>query len=117
MARFAEKTYLFIGFDKARSLAEFRLLVKLKSLGLPVPVPVAEPGAAAAANRLPATQVVSTSAPTAEYIPARRESYEPVYGRANQALASYQNTANMPVDSAADSLAGIDPLRRRAQRV
>ncbi|MEO9751094.1 MULTISPECIES: 3-deoxy-D-manno-octulosonic acid kinase [Marinobacter] len=41
MARFAEKTYLFIGFDKARSLAEFRLLVKLKSLGLPVPVPVA----------------------------------------------------------------------------
>ena len=52
--------------------------------------------------------MVPSSAPTAEYIPARRESYEPVYGRANQALASYQNTANMAADSAVDTLAGID---------
>ncbi len=64
--------------------------------------------AGVAATRLPPTQVVATSTPSAEYIPARRESYEPVYGRANQALASYQNTANMPVDSAVDTLAGID---------
>lgn len=59
-------------------------------------------------TRLPAGQMVAASAPSAEYIPARRESYEPVYGRANQALASYQSTANMPVDSAADAIVGID---------
>lgn len=41
MARLAEKTYLFTGFDQARSLAEFRLLGQLRSLGLPVPEAVA----------------------------------------------------------------------------
>lgn len=98
------------GFNPYSSLPErsSRAVANTNGSTAAVPVPGAEPGATAAANRLPATQVVSTSAPTAEYIPARRESYEPVYGRANQALASYQNTANMPVDSAADSLAGID---------
>ena len=60
------------------------------------------------ATRLPPAQVVRTSSPAAEYIPARRESYEPIYGRSNQALASYQSTANMPVDSAADTIVGID---------
>ncbi len=37
MSRLAEKTYLFTGFDQARSLAEFRLLGRLRSMGLPVP--------------------------------------------------------------------------------
>lgn len=41
MARLAEKTYLFTGFDQARSLAEFRLLGQLRSLDLPVPEAVA----------------------------------------------------------------------------
>ncbi|WP_228260858.1 3-deoxy-D-manno-octulosonic acid kinase [Marinobacter orientalis] len=41
MAHLAEKTYLFAGFDQARSLAEFRLLGQLRSLGLPVPEAVA----------------------------------------------------------------------------
>lgn len=40
-ARLTEKTYLFIGFDQARSLAEFRLLGQLRALGLPVPEAVA----------------------------------------------------------------------------
>jgi len=41
MAKLAEKTYLFSSFERARSLAEFRLLVKLRSLGLTVPEPIA----------------------------------------------------------------------------
>lgn len=41
MARLAEKTYLFTGFEHTRSLAEFRLLGRLRSLGLPVPEAVA----------------------------------------------------------------------------
>ncbi|WP_250094201.1 3-deoxy-D-manno-octulosonic acid kinase [Marinobacter sp. ATCH36] len=41
MARLAEKTYLFTGFDQARSLAEFRLLSQLRSRDLPVPEAVA----------------------------------------------------------------------------
>ncbi len=41
MARLAEKTYLFSGFDQTRSLAEFQLLERLRSLGLPVPEAVA----------------------------------------------------------------------------
>lgn len=41
MARFAEKTYLFTGFEQTRSVAEFRLLGRLRSLGLPVPEAVA----------------------------------------------------------------------------
>lgn len=41
MAKFAEKTYLFTGFEHTRSVAEFRLLGRLHSLGLPVPEAVA----------------------------------------------------------------------------
>jgi len=41
MARLAEKTYLFTGFDQARSLAEFRLLSQLRAMDLPVPEAVA----------------------------------------------------------------------------
>lgn len=41
MARLAEKTYLFTGFDQTRSIAELRLMEKLRSLGLPVPEAVA----------------------------------------------------------------------------
>lgn len=37
----AEKTYLFTGFQRTRSLAEFHLLEKLSALALPVPEPVA----------------------------------------------------------------------------
>ncbi len=41
MARLAENTYLFTGYEQARSLAEFRLLGRLRSLDLPVPEAVA----------------------------------------------------------------------------
>lgn len=41
MARLAEKSYWFSGYERARSLAEFRLLTELRSFGLPVPEPVA----------------------------------------------------------------------------
>ena len=41
VARLVEKSYWFSGFARARSLAEFRLLTKLRSFGLPVPEPVA----------------------------------------------------------------------------
>ena len=55
-----------------------------------------------------ATRAVSAIATNVEYIPARRESAEPVHGRANQALASYQSTANLPVDHEAEGVFGID---------
>ncbi|KPQ01939.1 3-deoxy-D-manno-octulosonic acid kinase [Marinobacter sp. HL-58] len=41
MARLAERTYLYAGFDRARSLAEFRILGRLRALDLPVPEAVA----------------------------------------------------------------------------
>lgn len=41
VARLAEKSYFFTGYSGARSLVEFRLLCQLRSLGLPVPAPVA----------------------------------------------------------------------------
>lgn len=41
VARFAKQTYLFTGFHRTRSLAEFQLLRKLRALSLPVPEPVA----------------------------------------------------------------------------
>lgn len=40
-AHFARERYLFLGEDRTRSFRELRLLAKLLSLGLPVPVPVA----------------------------------------------------------------------------
>jgi 3-deoxy-D-manno-octulosonic acid kinase len=41
MAKLVEKTYLFTGFNQARSIMEFRLLEKLILAELPVPEPVA----------------------------------------------------------------------------
>lgn len=40
-ARLSRCSYLFTGFRRSRSLAEFRLLQRLDAQGLPVPVPVA----------------------------------------------------------------------------
>lgn len=54
-----------------------------------------------------APRPVSALGPNAEYIPARREPQEPVYGRANIALASYQNTASLP-DPDAQGVFGLD---------
>ncbi len=39
--KFVRDTYLWAGEDQTRSFAEFRLLTKLRKLGLPVPTPVA----------------------------------------------------------------------------
>lgn len=41
MARFSERGYVFTGFHRARSLAEFRLLQTLGQRGLPVPKAIA----------------------------------------------------------------------------
>ncbi len=41
MARIAHRSYVFTGFSRCRSLREFRLLQRLRELGLPVPEPVA----------------------------------------------------------------------------
>ncbi|WP_373185500.1 hypothetical protein [Halopseudomonas sp.] len=59
-------------------------------------------------TRALAPRAVNASTANAEYIPARRESLEPVYGRSNQALASYQTTASLPVNDEADGIFGID---------
>jgi len=40
-ARVSRDRYLFTGFDRSRPLAEFRMLVTLCEMGLPVPVPLA----------------------------------------------------------------------------
>jgi 3-deoxy-D-manno-octulosonic acid kinase len=40
-ARFSRDRYLFTGFERSRPLAEFRMLVTLSDLGLPVPAPLA----------------------------------------------------------------------------
>lgn len=40
-ARFARERFLFLGEERTRSFLELRLLDRLRSLGLPVPVPVA----------------------------------------------------------------------------
>lgn len=40
MAQVSEDSYIFLGGNKTRSFAEFRLLQKLHNLGLPVPKPV-----------------------------------------------------------------------------
>jgi 3-deoxy-D-manno-octulosonic acid kinase len=41
IARLSERRYLFTGYVRTRSFAEFRLLSELRSLGLPVPRPIA----------------------------------------------------------------------------
>ena len=53
-------------------------------------------------------RAVNATSANAEYIPARRESQEPVYGRTNQALSSYQFTANIPVNDESEGIFGID---------
>jgi hypothetical protein len=53
-------------------------------------------------------RAVSATSANAEYIPARRESQEPVYGRSNQAMSSYQFTANIPVNDESEGIFGID---------
>jgi len=40
IARVSESAYVFLGENKTRSFAEFRLLQKLHNLGLPVPKPI-----------------------------------------------------------------------------
>lgn len=55
-----------------------------------------------------APRAANASTANAEYIPARRESQEPVYGLSNQALASYQSTASLPVHDEAEGIFGID---------
>ncbi|PAU89668.1 hypothetical protein CK507_01980 [Pseudomonas sp. WN033] len=55
-----------------------------------------------------ASRPVNASSANAEYIPARRDSAEPAFGKANQALASYQFTANLPVDAEESGIFGID---------
>lgn len=59
-------------------------------------------------SRSLAPRAVNPSSANAEYIPARRESLDPVYGRTNQALASYQSTASLPVNDEAEGIFGID---------
>ncbi|WP_415057705.1 hypothetical protein [Halopseudomonas sp.] len=81
-------------------------------------VPVANSEPARAGQTAPAAPVeppraltpraVNASTANAEYIPARREAQEPVYGGTNRALASYQSTANLPVNDQADSIFGVD---------
>lgn len=66
------------------------------------------PAAPVEPNRALAPRAVNATAANAEYIPARREAQEPVYGKANQALSSYQFTANLPVSEEAEGIFGID---------
>ncbi len=54
-----------------------------------------------------APRPVNALGPNAEYIPARRDAHEPVYGKANAALASYQATASLP-DPDAEGVFGLD---------
>ncbi|MEH6386911.1 MULTISPECIES: hypothetical protein [Pseudomonas] len=51
---------------------------------------------------------VSASTAVAEYIPARRDSAEPVHSRASQALASYHTTASMTTHDEVEGVFGID---------
>jgi len=66
------------------------------------------PAAPAEPSRNLAPRALSASASSAEYIPARRDSAPPVYGKGAQALASYQATAQLPLDEAADTVFGLD---------
>lgn len=53
-------------------------------------------------------RTLSASTAIAEYIPARRDSVEPVHTRAGQALASYNTTANMTNKDEVEGVFGID---------
>jgi|TARA_R110000868_G_scaffold6865_5_gene38057 hypothetical protein len=68
----------------------------------------AEQATTVSASRSLTTRTVNAASANAEYIPARREIQQPVYGRSNQALASYEATASIPVDGDSDSVFGID---------
>ena len=70
--------------------------------------PAAEQANSVSASRSLTTRSVNATSANAEYIPARREIQQPVYGRANQALASYEATASIPVDGESNSVFGID---------
>ena len=73
------------------------------------PVEPAPTAASAPAPALPAasTQRVDGMGAAGEYIPARRETTQPVYGPVNQALSSYQSMAQM-TDVDTDGVFGID---------
>ncbi|WP_193074012.1 hypothetical protein [Pseudomonas sp. FME51] len=85
-----------------------------------LPVRSSRPAAPAAPSVAPVTQPnapaqpAKTTAPAiqpgdaaGEYIPARQGASQPVYGHANQALASYQSMASLP-DADADGVFGVD---------
>lgn len=61
------------------------------------------------ASRSLTTRTVNATSANAEYIPARREAQQPVYGYSNQALASYESTARMTFEGDSESsVFGID---------
>lgn len=68
-----------------------------------------EQAATVSASRSLTTRTVNATSANAEYIPARREIQQPVYGHSNQALASYEATARMTFEGdSAGSVFGID---------
>ncbi|SDS79479.1 hypothetical protein SAMN05216421_2210 [Halopseudomonas xinjiangensis] len=86
------------------------LVERSRSVAPPASSESARPGHAAPVEptrALTPRAVVALSA-NAEYIPARRESSQPVYGRVNQALASYESTANLPLESEVEGIFGVD---------
>ena len=70
--------------------------------------PTAEQANSVSASRSLTARSVNATSANAEYIPARRDIQQPVYGRTNQALASYEATSRLPVDGESNGLAGID---------
>ena len=77
----------------------------------PAAVPVEQASAPAPTQSIavPANtmQRVEPTVASGEYIPARQGTAQPVYGHANQALASYQSIAHL-TDADADGIVGID---------
>ncbi len=86
------------------------LIERSRSVAPPVHSEPARPGHAAPVEpvkTLAPRPVVALSA-NAEYIPARREPPQPVHGRVNQALASYESTASLPLESEIEGIFGVD---------
>lgn len=88
--------------------------------GTALPLRSSRPAAPAAGTLAPGAQPTAPAQPAktaasavqqpgaaGEYIPARQGATQPVYGHANQALASYQSMANLP-DADADGVFGVD---------
>lgn len=78
----------------------------------PAQVPVEQtttqtPTATTPPVRAVSAQVVERAAASGEYIPARQAPAQPVHGHANQALASYQSTANL-TDADSGAVLGVD---------